>query len=287
MKRVPTVVLLSCLAAATAGLGAQTPGVPAETSASAVTSAEACAHVWIGRTDEYEQFLKTAAVKSLKEVPVGVTRPSRAYFEPGGLAESMAWKPLAPGLRNGYWESYRSEIAAYELDKLLGLNMVPPTVEREVAREFGAAVLWTTPTRSFKEMGGVPGQAGVPGPPPARIPEWNRQVVRAKMFDNLIANKDPNLGNWLVDGDWHLILIDHSRSFTTMKTMVHRMDTIDRGLWDKLRALDADTLRSAMGRWVGRGEQRALLERRDRMQKEIDRLVAARGDSIFLPEPPR
>ena len=245
-------------------------------------AADACAHTWVGREAEYEQFLKTAAVKELKDVPVGVTRPSRAYLEPGGLAESMAWKPIAPGMKNGFYESYRSEIAAYELDKLLGLGMVPPTVERDVDRKTGAAVLWTSPTKSFKELGGVPGQAGVAGPPPARVAGWTRQVVRAKMFDNLIANRDPNLGNWLVDPDWHLILIDHSRSFTGLKSMVHKMDNIDGPLWDKFKALDEAALTAALGTWVGRGEIRAILERRDRMQQEIDRLVKARGESVIF-----
>ncbi len=245
-------------------------------------AADACAHVWSGREAEFEQFLKTAKVRELKEVPVGVTRPSRAYLEPGGLAASMAWKPITPGLKNGFYESYRSEVAAYELDKLLGLGMVPPTVEREVDGKVGAAVLWASPTKSFKDLGGAPGQGGVPGPPGAQVPAWTRQLVRAKMFDNLIANKDPNLGNWLVDPDWHLLLIDHSRSFTGLKTLVHKMDNIDGPLWDKFEALDETTLTGAIGKWVGRGELRAILERRDRMRQEIDRLVKLRGPSVIL-----
>jgi hypothetical protein len=288
MTRVPHIVLPLWLVVGSLAVGAQAPAQPPATVAGATTTAaEACAKVWLGREAEYEQFLKSAAVASLKEVPVGVTRPSRAYFEPGGLAESMAFKLIKPGIRNGFYESYRSEIAAYELDKLLGLQMKPPTVEREVNREVGAAVLWASPTRSFKEMGGVPGQKGVATPPGPRVAEWTRQIVRAKMFDNLIANKDPNLGNWLVDGDWHLLLIDHSRAFTTMKTMVHKMDNIDKSLWEKFQALDAPTLEAAVGKWMGRGELRAILERRDRMQQEIDKMVAAKGPSVFLPEPTR
>jgi len=31
-----------------------------------------------------------------------------------------------------------------------------------------------------------------------------------KMFDVLIVNKDRNVRNFLVDGDWHMVLIDHS-----------------------------------------------------------------------------
>jgi hypothetical protein len=257
-------------------------GQPALAPTATAAAADACAHNWIGREPEFEEFLKAAKVTGLKDVPVGVTRPSRAYLAPGGLAESMAWKPITPGMKNGFYESYRSEIAAYELDKLVGLGMIPPTVERDVNGQTGAAVLWASPTRSFKELGGVPGQAGVAGPPGAKVSAWVRQVMRAKMFDNLIANKDPNLGNWLVDPDWHLLLIDHSRSFTNQKSLVHKMDNIDGPLWEKFKALDEPSLTQAVGKWVGKGELRAILERRDAMAKEIDRLVKAKGDGAIL-----
>jgi hypothetical protein len=274
MTAVRTFLPALWLLVASVSLAAQAPAPAAATE---------CAQVWIGHEAEYEAFLKSAKVASMKAVPVGVTKPSRAYFAPGGLAESMAWKAITPGLKNGFYESYRSEIAAYELDKMLGLQMVPPTVERQVDSSTGAAVLWATPTRSFKEMGGVPGQAKSPAPPAAKIAGWTRQLVRAKMFDNLIGNKDPNLGNWLVDGDWHLLLIDHSRSFTSMKTLVHKIDNVDRGLWEKFLALDEASLQPAVGNWMGKGELRAVLERRDKMKEEIDRMVKQRGETVFLP----
>ena len=276
--RVVAAAFLACCLSAS--LLAQNP--PQAPPAGATASAPACAHIWIGREAEFETFLKAAKVAGLKDVPVGVTRPSRAYLAPGGLAESMAWKQITPGLKNGYYESYRSEIAAYELDKLLGLGMVPPTVEREIEGKVGAAVLWASPTRSFKDLGGVPGQANIAGPPPLNVATWTRLLVRAKMFDNLIANKDPNLGNWLVDPDWHLLLIDHSRSFTTMKTMVHKMDNIDGPLWEKFKTLDEATLTASVGPWVGRAELRAILDRRDRMQQDIARLVKDRGESVIF-----
>jgi hypothetical protein len=248
----------------------------------AAPPADACAHTWIGQETELEQFLKTGKIERMKEVPVGVTRPSRAYFEAGGLVESMAWKPIPPGLKNGYYESYKSEVAAYELDKLLGLGMVPPTVERQVDRVDGAAVMWASPTKSFKDLGGVPGQKGIAGPPGPKVSGWTRALVRAKMFDNLIANKDPNLGNWLVDPDWHLLLIDHSRAFTTVKSLIHKMDNIDGPLWEKFKTLDQASLDRALGKWVGKGELKAILDRRDEMSKEVDRLVKTKGDSAIF-----
>ena len=129
----------------------------------------------------------------MEDIPLGVTKPRRAYLAPGGLIDRMAWKTIRPGIYSGYWESYKSEIAAYELDKLLGLEMIPPTVERRVKGDLGAAVMWVSPIKSFKDLGGPPSA------PAAKLAAWSRQLIRAKMFDNLICNIDPNLGNWLVD----------------------------------------------------------------------------------------
>ena len=110
----------------------------------------------------------------------------------------------APDSKDGYFESYKSEIAAYELDKLLGLNMVPVVVERRVNNDDGAAVMWIEGVRSWETV--------LPLPKPAT---WGFQLARMKMFDDLISNSDRNKGNLLVDADWHIFLIDHSRAFVT------------------------------------------------------------------------
>jgi hypothetical protein len=242
----------------------------------AAGEAPVSAKIWEGRNQEIEEYLKTAEVQKTEDIGVGVTKPKKAELAPGGPVDKMAWKAIKPGRYQGYWESYKSEIAAYELDKLLGLDMIPPTVEKRVGGDLGAAVMWASPTKSFKEMGGPP------TPPPAKIPAWNRQMIRAKMFDNLIYNKDPNLGNWLVDPSWNLILIDHTRSFTEGKQMVHEMGRIDVELWDKMKALDEASLTTALGQWIGKGEIKSLLERRDEMQKVIDKLVASKGEAAVM-----
>jgi hypothetical protein len=75
----------------------------------------------MGRPErEFEAYIRDTPIDHIEEVPIGVTHPKRAYFKSGGLVESVAWKILPPGRPAGYWESYKSEIAAYELDKLLG-----------------------------------------------------------------------------------------------------------------------------------------------------------------------
>ena len=97
-----------------------------------------------------EAFIAAAPIERFEDLSVGVTHPRRAFLRPGGLVESVAWKVLPPGRVSGSWESYKSEIAAYELDKLLNLGMVPVAVEKQWKHEIGAAILWLTPVRSWK-----------------------------------------------------------------------------------------------------------------------------------------
>jgi hypothetical protein len=128
--------------------------------------------------------------------------------------------------------------------------MVPPTVERRVGGLSGAAVMWCSPVKSFKDMGGTPQLSSLPGQQVAR---WVRQMVRARMFDNLIGNNDANQGNWLVDPSWNLIVIDKTRAFTTEKNLVYKEPThVDMPLWEKMQALTEEDLTAAIGKWVAR-----------------------------------
>ena len=236
------------------------------------------AKTWVGKAAEFEEYLRTAEIVKTEKIGVGVTNPSRAYLKPGGPFDSMAWKPIKPNIYQGFWESYKSEIAAYELDKLLELNMVPPTVERRVENDTGAAIMWCTPTKSFKEFGG----SGAPPTPARYVASFSRQVVQAKMFDNLIGNIDPNLGNWLADPAWNLILIDHTRALTSRKDRPHQLTRIDGPLWEKMRGLTVESLTAALGKWLGKGEIKAILERRQKMQEDIDKLIKASSEAAVV-----
>src|SRR5262245_23548452 len=217
---VPATLLFAVIGLARTPL-AQTPTPSADPTQDART--------WLGREAEMEAYLRTADMLSFDELSVGVTKPLRAHLAPGAPMKYIVWKTIPPARYGGYWESYKSEIAAYELDKILELKMVPPTVERTFKGVKGAAIMWAAPTKSFHDLG---------GPPTAPLAEqgrWARQLVKAKMFHNLIADIDPNLGNWLVDPAWNLMLIDFSRCFVTDRSLKHELTRVDPDLWKKMQ----------------------------------------------------
>ena len=261
-----------------AGLLATTVTAAAAGQAAPVAASSAatqCARAWTGMEAAIERQLATAPVVTMEAVPIGVTKPQRGTFAPGGPAARFAWKALPPARRNGFLESYKAEIAAYRLDRLLGMGMVPPVVERTIEGKVGAAVYWIEHTTGWDK------DKPVQGPEP----EWSKQISRMKLFDQLIANVDRNQGNLLYDRDWHLFLIDHSRAFTSRTSTdgIAAINTVDRGLWTKMDALTAADVSRALGAWLSPAEQQALLTRRDRMRQAIQKLVKQKGASrVFL-----
>jgi hypothetical protein len=233
-----------------------------------------CSIRWTGHEAEIEQYMATAKVTKMEAVPIGVTKPQRAYLEPGGPAERFAFKALRPGYSKGFMESYKSEIAAYKLDRMLEMHMVPPIVERKVDGVTGAAILWVDNVTGWS----------VAKPPQGPEPMWSRQLTRMKMFDLLIANIDRNQGNLIYDADWHLILIDHSRAFIDKKDLkgIAALGRVDRQLWEKMQALTMEDLDRGLEKWVGEKEKKALLLRRDLMAKAIQQLVARSGEKFVF-----
>lgn len=251
---------------------------PATVTNRAVAAAPADPYTWRGREREIEEFLRTGPITHFKDIPVGITKPQRGYFAPGGLASSMAWKPLGNQVMHGKMESYRSEIAAYLLSRYLGLDMVPPVVEREVKGVKGAAVFWIDGVRPWDPA----------SPPKVAGANWSRQTSRMFMFDQLIANIDRNQGNLLYDDGGHVFLIDHSRAFTSKPDLsgLSAPQQYDRDLWLRMASLTRTDLDAVVGPWLAPRQIKCLLERRDRMAKQITRLLRERGERVvFLPPP--
>jgi hypothetical protein len=242
-------------------LHAAPPPVPAPKSA-----------IWIGRAAQMEAHLRDAEIVSVEDVGTGVTNPKRAHLRPAKPFESLVWKPIPPGRPSGYWESYKSEVAAYELDKLLGMNMVPPAVQRTIDGEDGAAIMWIPGMESVKQKGGKMPSGGV----------WGRAIRRMLTFDNFIGNPDRNAGNILIGAPGELILIDHSRAFTEDTTLVRKVERVDADLWGRIQALQPADLERAIGPWIGSDAVRAALERRQNMARAVDKLIKKKGKAAVI-----
>lgn len=218
------------------------------------------AKTWIGRNRDVEEFLRTAECIGMEDVSKSVPGAKRCVLRSGGPVARMIWKPLLPIVHRGFRESSKADIAAYELDKLLKLDMVPPVVERELQGYKGAATFWVEGLLSSID--------GTPSSPSQRS-HWEKQLTRMKMFDALIGNTDRNQGNILRDVAWNMILLDHSRAFGPDTELGPSIGTIDLECWARIEKLTRSQLDAAMHPWLKDEEIAAIVERRERMRATV------------------
>jgi hypothetical protein len=272
----PSSLLIGGLVAVAVGANLQAHPAPAPSSTAQVAqrAAQPARAIWVGRESEMEAHLRNAEITSIENIGIGVTNPKRAHLKPPQPFESLVWKMLPPSWRTGYWESYKSEIAAYELDKLLQLKMVPPAIERTIEGETGAAIMWLPSIKSVQQSGGK-----VP-----TSPVWARAIRRMQLFDNFIGNPDRNGGNILIGRPGEFILIDHSRAFVTDQKLPWTFERVDAELWRRVTAVQRSDLDRVLGPWLDGKAIDAMLERRKRITAEVDRLVAQKGRALVIIE---
>jgi len=114
---------------------------------------------------------------------------------------------------------------------------------------------------------------------------WNRQMWVVRLFDQLIYNTDRNLGNLLIDKDWRLWMIDHTRGFKMFsepKSPKNLAPQCARGLLEALRRLDQATLAAATRDLLGPGQVKGLLARRDFIVKYYDERIRELGEDAVL-----
>jgi hypothetical protein len=256
-----------------------------------IAGAEAPAPAARPTTDaERERFLLEAEVVKKKGAPGGVTGSYRATLRLGDFQhdahiqpydEYRSQMPLASGVELDFRDSWRNNVAAYRLDRLLGLGMVPVTVVRKDPKSNKSAaftwwvdeLLMDATERFDKRI------------LPKDSVSWNRQLYVVRIFDQLIYNFDRNMGNLLIDKGWNLWMIDHSRGFKIFKELRKEKnlpETCEAELFARLRALDKPTLQEAMKDLLVEGQIDGLLARRDRIVEVYESKIAERGEAQVL-----
>ena len=243
-------------------------------------TAELCpAMNFVAQRETLERFLEAAEVQSIEDVGMGVLNPQVVVLNSGGQVHRANFKAVKRGRQRGYWESYQAEIAAYRLDQYLGLDMVPPTTSRRIKGEMGSLQYWVNDCVLYLEKQGSKVAS-------AKKVQWMWQVARMKAFDNLILNTDRNAQNMLIDEDWHIILIDHSRAFVSRKNLLpkkHELpSTFDRGMLAKMQTMSIENMSALMEGVLDKNEVKALITRRDKLMKHYEKMVKKHGEGSVL-----
>jgi hypothetical protein len=241
--------------------------------------------------NQKEQFLLNAEIVKRKSLSVGVTCSQRATLSDGKLTHDAhiqtvdIYRPefeTVMGKEINFRDSYKYNIAAYRLDKLLGLNMIPVSVQRKVGGDTGAVTWWVDDVQMMEKDRY---QKKIEPPDTNR---WNDQIYNVRVFNQLVYNTDPNLGNLLITKDWKIWMVDFTRAFRLYKRLENpkNLVRIGRRLYNGLCGLNEDQLTQELCPYLTKSEIEGLLARRDLILKFFDQQIAKKGAAAVIYDAP-
>ncbi|HWI18479.1 MAG TPA: hypothetical protein VNT81_12080 [Vicinamibacterales bacterium] len=241
---------------------------------------------------EIKDFLKNAKVVRQRGTPKGVTAPKRltlsnGRFEHDAVFQAIDERKTVMEMGGGgrkrktelnFVDSYKYNIAAYELATVLGLeSMMPVYVERRWNGQLGS-ISWFVPTL-MDEAERV--KKNITPPRPA---DWNNQTYRMRVFSALVRDSDRNQTNILLTPDWKLMMIDFSRAFRLQADLlnVKELHKIDRALLARLEGMTRDDVKTAVQGFLNNQEIDAVMNRRALLVAHFKKLIADLGEARVL-----
>jgi len=237
---------------------------------------------------QMEDFLLHAQIGKTKGTPKGVTDARRATLSDGRIthdAEIQAvdihlsvFEPITGPKELNFIDSYRYNIAAYRVARLLGLDDVPMSVERRVEGKPAAVTWWIDDFQMDEnERGKKQGASGTSTRAAGQIHIW-------RVFTALIEDTDANGGNLLWTTDGKMWMIDHTRAFRldTKPKDPKPLQRCERGLLEAMRRLTIEAVTREVGNSLTKFEIETLIARRDEIVKLFEGMIAKRGEGPIL-----
>jgi hypothetical protein len=236
-----------------------------------------------------ETFLRTAKVVRKRSLSLGITNSDQYTLSDGTTTCRAVWKTIdefkrgVSSLEGGgvivdFADSWKHEVAAYELDKLIGLGLVPATVERTFGRTTGSLQMWVEGAMDESQR-----KQKKVAPPDPRA--WNEQMYKVRLLHQLSSNTDyRNIRNVLIDKAFRVYAIDSSRAFAVYDDLRSEKELLrfSRTVLEGLKTLDRPTLDARLGRWLNGPQIQTLLTRRDRILALAERRVQEQGEAAVL-----
>lgn len=257
-------------------LGAAVLGIALSgVTASAFPSADAA--TWT-RT-EAERFLRQATVVAIdKDSEPGRTLPWLVTLEKDGVRARGQFKRIHRPRPSPMPDCFDYEISAYELSKLLGLEIVPPVVERTIEGSPGSLQLhledcWTEHDRVRA------------GAEPPDKEAFLRRTDEVRVFELLVADECGDKDDTLVHKrTWKLCRVDFSEAFAPDQAPAEDcpLERCSRSLYDRLLRTSPAALRKTLKPYLSESEINAIGERKKRIVARLQELSKTRGEKAVL-----
>lgn len=201
--------------------------------------------------EEIEELLRTGEIVSASE------------DDPGQTQVTDGTQYLDVRFVEAKRDEIYPDVAAYRLDRLMNLEMVPVAVVREYDGKMGSLQFLPAKTLSERERQVDKRGGGAWCPLPI---QWESMMI----FDALVANDARSADSILYNlSTWQLMLIGHNDAFTLSTAKSTRFKDgrvkIGRGWRNALKSLESDEMQESLGDVLDERRIRSLRKRRDKL----------------------
>jgi hypothetical protein len=226
-----------------------------------------------------ESFLTRATVVKIeKDTESGRTMPWRVTLRDG---KTEAWgffkyihRPLPAAVRH----SYRYELAAYALSRLLELEIVPPVIERTIDKTPGSLQWYVEGCQSERDRERT-------NQKPPDLDAFLRQLDVIQVFEALVNDECGDKDDTLIHKDtWKVCRIDFSGAFAPSGSIAAgcSLQRCSKNLFNHLERLTRSDLIIYLEPYLGKNEIDALFERKQRIIEHFKTQIQKKGEAVVL-----
>ncbi|NIO47954.1 MAG: hypothetical protein GTN73_00730 [Candidatus Aminicenantes bacterium] len=180
-------------------------------------------------------------------------------------------------------DSYKYGIAAYELDKLLDLNLIPPVVEREIEGRKGSLQIFIEGAlnESVRRM------KNIKPPDPEK---FKNTMEDLSVFENLTYSPsfcgERELDDILImhKKDWKVWRVDFSEAFAPSPELIPECEITgcSKKLCQNLIKLEDEKIKAKLEHYLNDEEMSMLLKRKELIIEKIKKLIEKKAEESIL-----
>jgi hypothetical protein len=232
----------------------------------------------ISREDEERYLLTAAVVEYRREAIPGRTAPGRVNLDDGEFKRQAMFKIVDVTRPESLPDSYKYELAAYALDKLLGFGKIPPMVEREIENTKGSLQIRVEDCTALDDL-----QRKRTTPPDPQA--FSNALEEINFFENLVYKERDELDDILIHEEtWRIFRVDFSQAFEPSPDLIPEQEITrcSKALFQNLQKLSDEVIKARLKDYLNDEEMSALLTRKSLIIQTLKKLIEEKGEAAVL-----
>jgi hypothetical protein len=229
--------------------------------------------------EDVEYYLANAAVIGYhREAVPGRTAASKIDLDDGEIKRRAMFKTVDTRRPTPIPDSYKYELAAYALDKLLGFEKIPPMMEREIEGTKGSLQI------RVENCFGLDKQQRENLTPPDSQAFVNA-LEEINVFENLVYCERNELDDILIQKEsWKIFRVDFSEAFSPISNLIpeQKITRCSKTLFQNLQKLSDEVIKARLKNYLNDDEMSALFRRKALIIKTLKKLIEEKGKRAVL-----